>query len=341
MPKRLHKTRPNSPTPRGAFELGGQHIPAGSAQQIALPVTRAATGGMLTLDVLVVHGRQPGPVVWLSSAIHGDELNGIAINRRVLRSIDPALLRGTLLSVPVVNVFGLLNESRYLPDRRDLNRSFPGSKRGSLASQLAHLFASEVVGRSEFGIDLHTGSGGRTNLPQIRCDLDDATTRAAASAFRAPVTLHSALRDGSLRACARDLGVPVLLYETGEAGRFDPEGIRIGTAGVLRVLQHLKMCTLDSKQHPATKEPVVRSRGSHWERATRSGFCEMQSQLGDVVRPGQPMATIFAASGKEEGIVKASSAGIVIGLLSRALVHKGEAVAHIAELARPPTRSLA
>src|SRR5690606_9321990 len=162
------------------------------------------------------------------------------------------------------------------------------------------------------------------------------STRAAANACRARVTLHSVLRDGSLMACARDLGVSLLLYEPGEAGRFGPEEIRIATAGVLRVLQHLKMCTLDSAKHPVGKEPVVRSRDSHWERATRSGFCEMQAQLGDVVRPGQPLATIFAASGKEEGIVKATSAGIVIGLLSRALVHKGEAVAHIAELARPP-----
>ena len=199
-------TRRREPAGQPPLEIGGVQVAAGTRGRVDIPVARLPTGTWLTLPVSVIHGQSPGPTIWLSGTIHGDELNGIAIIREINRQADPKLLSGTILAVPIVNVFGLIIESRYLPDRRDLNRSFPGSKRGSLASQLAHLFVEQIVRRCDYGIDFHTGSGGRTNLPQIRCNLDDARTRELAEVFSAPLILNSKRRPGSLRAGAEPEG---------------------------------------------------------------------------------------------------------------------------------------
>jgi predicted deacylase len=314
---------------RPPFEINGISAPAGKLTEVELHVARLPTGMWMSLPVGVLHGRMPGPVIWVSAAIHGDELNGIPIIRHVLDRIDPKELSGTVLAVPAVNVFGLIQESRYLPDRRDLNRCFPGSKRGSSASQLAHLFMSEIVARCELGLDLHTGSGGRTNLPQLRCDLDQPETLRLAREFGAPVLVHARLRDGSLRAAARELGKTVLVYEAGEANRFDTDGIDTGVGGVLRVMKSLGMIPYGVE--PPVESPRV-SRSSSWVRAKRTGFCEMIVRLGAEVSEGDAVAVIFDALGRDRSLVKAKTAGILVGHVTSPIVHKGDAVAHIAEV---------
>ncbi len=314
---------------RPAFEINGVEAPAGRLTQVELRVARLPTGMWMAVPVGVLHGTRPGPVIWVSAAIHGDELNGVPIIRHVLDRIDPKRLAGTLLAVPTVNVFGLVQESRYLPDRRDLNRCFPGSKRGSSAAQLAHLFMTEVVARSELGLDLHTGSGGRTNLPQIRCDLDEPETLRLALEFGAPVLLHSRLRDGSLRAAARDEGKTVLVYEAGEASRFDMEAIGMGVDGVTRVMKSLGMIE-DEVTAPESASRVARKSG--WVRARRSGFCEMTGRLGDEVAKGDAIALIFDALGRARSVTKARTSGILIGHVTSPIVNRGDAIAHIAEL---------
>lgn len=317
------------PPERPPFQLGDHAIAAGSLERLELPVARLPTGTQLSLPVAVAHGVEPGPVVWVSSAIHGDELNGLAVIRSVLRQLNPRALRGTLIAVSVVNVFGIINASRYLPDRRDLNRSFPGSPRGPLAGQLAHLFIEQVARRSNVGIDLHTGSDGRTNLPQVRCDLEDPETRRLARAFGAPVILHASLRDGSLRAAARELGVPVLLYEGGEAHRFDRAAIEVGARGVLRVFASLGM--LEESLPELQLEPVEAHKSS-WIRARQAGFCDLKVELGQRIRKDQAVANIFDASGKREHQIKSKVEGIVIGRLQQALVHRGDALLNVAQI---------
>ena len=222
-----------------AFVIGNQNVEAGSRRSVDLPVSVLSNHTPMSLPIHVLHGARKGPVMFLSAAVHGDEIQGVEIIRRVLR--HPALtgLSGTLLAVPIVNAFGFLNHSRYMPDRRDLNRSFPGSDRGSLASLLADLFMREVVLRSQYGIDLHTAGLHRSNLPQIRVAPDEPELVELAEAFGAPVILISKLRDGTLRQCARDRNVKVLLYEGGEALRFDEVAIRAGVLGILRVMKTL------------------------------------------------------------------------------------------------------
>jgi len=316
---------------RDPFTIAGESIEAGATRRLELPVARLITQTQLHLPVIVVHGMEPGPVAWLSAAIHGDELNGTEIIRRVLAEIDPASFRGTLLAVPVVNVFGFLNQSRYLPDRRDLNRSFPGRSRGNLASRLAHLFTTEIVERAEFGIDLHTGSNQRTNLPQIRCDTEDERTRALAEAFAAPLTVHSRGARGTLRRAAARLGKPILLYEGGEPNRFDSFAIDYGIRGVVGVLRRAGMM-------PGTSEdvrPTTIVTETRWVRATRSGIVHLHVWLGDHVERRQQIGTLRGAYGERVGFLVAPRAGVVLGAATNPLVHQGEAVVHIACDVRP------
>ncbi|QSZ43129.1 succinylglutamate desuccinylase [Sulfurimonas aquatica] len=276
----------------------------------------------------VIRGKEDGPVVFISAAIHGDELNGIEIIRR-LRNLELLQgLKGTLILVPIVNIYGVMNQSRYLPDRRDLNRNFPGSDKGSLAARIADIFFNEIVKKCDLGIDLHTGSLHRSNLPQIRTNLDNKYTFRLATAFEAPVVLHSELRDGSLRAVAQDAGVPTLLYESGEALRFDEQSIRIGVKGIVNVLSANGMLP-DLLTTKSKKFPVV-ARSSQWLRATDSGIIRTVKALGDTVQEGEIMAYINEPLDDNIYEIVAPYDGIIIGKSEMPLIQEGDAVFHIA-----------
>jgi predicted deacylase len=267
--------------------------------------------------------------VWLSAAVHGDEINGVEIIRRVTRGLDARTIAGTVIAVPIVNVHGFLNGDRYLPDRRDLNRSFPGSPSGSLAARIANLFMTEIVSRCDVGIDLHTGSDHRTNLPHVRADLDDPETRKLAGAFGAPLMLHARVRDGSLRGAATERGATVLLYEGGEALRFDDEALSVGTDGVRRVLAELGMIDRDDSE----PRPVpIESRRSTWVRARRSGIVLLDAELGDVVQRGQLLGVIHDSVGKRLAGVTAPKVGVVVGRVQQPLVNQGDALVNLAEI---------
>jgi uncharacterized protein len=308
------------------FTISGVEVPPGKRARVEIPIAGMVTGGILSLPVEVRNGRRDGPTVWVNAAIHGDELNGIEAIRRVAGEVRADRLRGRVLFVPIVNLFGFLHQSRYLPDRRDLNRSFPGSPRGSLASRLAHLFLTEIVDRCQAGIDLHTGSDHRTNLPQVRGDLDDPAVRAMARAFGAPVAVHSAIRDGSLRAAGAQRGIPVLVYEGGGPHRFDPEAVERGARGVLGVLRHLGMLT--SVGEPTA--PPLEVRSTRWIRAGRSGLARMEVEMGRVVRKGERLGFIADSFGDAPAVLRAPVDGMIIGVSHQPVVHRGDAVANLA-----------
>lgn len=324
----------NHPAP---LTIGGHTVAPGRRRTFDIPMARLPTDTWLSLPVVVLNGRRAGPALFLSGAIHGDELNGVEIVRRVSTALDPRSLAGSIVAVPIVNVFGFVNESRYLPDRRDLNRSFPGSLRGPLAARMAHLFMQEVVTRCDYGIDLHTGSWSRTNLPQVRGDLRDPQVRRCAEAFGAAIMLHSRVRDGSLRQAATARGVHVLLYEGGEANRFDDFAIEAGVAGVLGVLRELGMWDGDGAEPRAT--PLATSK-SHWVRARRGGILRLDIGLGETVTAGQVLGSVADAFGTGVSKVRTRTEGIVIGHLRKPLVNQGDAVVHVAEDPSPPDRAL-
>ncbi len=292
-------------------------------------MARLPAGGSLSLPVDLMHGREPGPALFLSGAIHGDELDGVEITRRVLTRLDPARLAGTVVAVPIVNLPGLVAESRYLPDRRDLNRSFPGGARGSLAARLAHLFMREIADRCSHGIDFHCGSDDRENLPQVRANLDDEETRRLARAFAAPITIHAPAPAGSLRRAAVARGSRVLLYEGGEARRFTASAIRVGVQGTMRVLAALGMIDDDNGNH--TGADPLESRKRRWVRASRSGICILDVELGQRVRKGERLGEITNPLGTETAPVHSRASGVVIGRRIHPIVYQGEALVHIAE----------
>lgn len=313
---------------RAPFEIGNHSIKAGERGTLSLKLSGQSTYMPMSLPVHVIHGKQDGPVLFLSAAIHGDEINGIEIIRRIRHTKALSRLRGTLICVPIVNVFGFFNHTRYLPDRRDLNRSFPGSRHGSLASRLADLFAREVVDRSTHGIDLHTGANHRTNLPHIRADLDHPESARLARAFGAPVVVDANLRDGSLREYGMARGLPMLLYEAGEGLRFDSLSIRGGVRGILNVMRALEMLP---PRNP-TKKPVkaIESRASQWVRAPISGLLRIEMALGARVKTGQIIGRIADAIGDNEAAVESPVTGIIIGRSNNPVVNEGDALFHIA-----------
>ncbi|MEJ2576985.1 MAG: M14 family metallopeptidase [Gammaproteobacteria bacterium] len=316
---------------RADFEFAGQRIAPGSRATCEIPLAGLYTHTPVYMPAQIVHGRRDGPVAFVSAAVHGDEIKGAEIIRRLLRMPLLRRLHGTLIAVPIVNVFGFHNRSRYLPDRRDLNRSFPGSDTGSLAARLAHVFLHEVAARADLGIDLHTAAIHRENLPQIRADLNDPILVRLADAFGAPVTLHSASPEGSLRSAAARIGVPVMVYEAGEALRFDEASIRIGLRGVLNVLRMLRMIPAVKTRPP---RPAAVLRSSTWVRADQSGIVRTLVKVGGAVETGDTLALIADPFGEKEDSVLAPTAGVIIGRVTVPLVYEGEALFHIGKTRR-------
>ena len=309
-------------------DIGGIIVTPGERVTIELPVADLYTHTSLDMPIHIICGRYAGPRLFVSAAIHGDELIGVEIIRRLLRLKVLNRLRGTLIAVPIVNVHGFLDQSRYLPDRRDLNRSFPGSEKGSVAARLAHTFASEIVAKADFGIDIHSGAIHRANLPQIRANLDDAATMELARVFDVPVLINANVRDGSLRECAAERGIPTLLYEAGEALRFDEVGIRAGVRGVINVMRQLGMLS-PKKSKVRTLEPII-AKSTRWIRAPASGVVRCKLKLGQRVVRNDQVALISDPFGEVELEVLAPVSGIVIGLSRLPLAHEGDALVHLA-----------
>lgn len=328
----VRSTQPAPPDKAAPFELAGETVAPGSRRAFELPISRVSSGNEVCLPVRIIHGRKPGPVLFVSAAVHGDEITGVEIVRRLLRKISPKTLSGTLLCVPIVNVYGFVGNSRYLPDRRDLNRSFPGSPGGSLASQLAHLFRTEIIERSDFGIDLHSAAVHRMNLPQIRISAGCEKSEKLAFAFGAPAVITSGLREKSLRKIALDTGVEMLLYEAGEGLRFDDFSIRTGVNGIMRVMCAMEM--IHSKRLETPLPTPARSTRSTWVRAPRGGIANLTAHAGAIVSEGQPLAKVGDPSGSEEEIVRSPIDGIIIGHSTLPIVNQGDALIHVAEVKR-------
>lgn len=316
---------------REGFQIGSETVASGTRRTVNLPVSYLSDHTPVTMSAHVLHGRLNGPVIFISAGIHGDEVIGIEIVRRLLKTPNLKSLKGTLIVVPIVNAFGFINRSRYLPDRRDLNRSFPGSETGSLASRLADLFVREIVERSDLGIDLHSAAVHRTNYPQIRVSPDDEDARALADIFCAPVIMESNLREGSLRETAHRLGKKVMLYEAGEGLRFDEFSVRAGVAGIMRVLHHMGMIGSKGVSRPKAKPQFCPS--SKWLRAPMGGLLRTFRSDGDLVHEGDVMGSVSDPFGEQEKDIIAPFDGIIVGRAVLPVVNEGDAVFHLARVA--------
>ena len=313
---------------RPPFRLGRNEVAPGSRASLSLSLPAQSRYTPLSMPVHVIHGRKDGPTMFVNAAIHGDEINGIEIIRQLLKQKALNRLRGTLLCVPVVNIYGFQNHTRYMPDRRDLNRAFPGSEHGSLSSRVAYVFKKQIVDRSDYGIDLHTGSNHRTNYPHVRANMADAETARLARAFNTAVIVNASLRDGSLRGYAVEQNIPVLLYEAGEALRFDKLAVRAGVRGILNVLGAVGMLKREVKRRPHV---TLEAETSHWVRSSHSGLIRDVIRLGRRVEAGDRLAYVSDLLGDEQTEIKATREGVVIGRTNLPIVNEGDALFHVAE----------
>lgn len=327
------RSRPVRGPRRESFPIGGESIDPGSRQRVDLDIANPYGQAQVNMPVVVVHGRRSGPRLFVTAAVHGDEILGVEIIRRLLRMSLLRHLRGTLVAVPIVNVYGFLTHSRYLPDRRDLNRSFPGSPSGSLAARLAYVFTREILDRCTHGVDLHTAAAHRQNLPYLRAEMSDSETARLSRSFGAPVVLNTPLLDGSLRQAALARGIPMLVYEASEPHRFDEMAIRIGVRGILNTMRTLGMVDKVGAHRAQTRPMFARS--SQWVRASESGILRTAVQLGAHVRKRDVLGIIGDPVDDHEVDVLAPVTGVVIGRTGLPLVNGGDALFNIATFGKP------
>lgn len=307
------------------IRIQNENIGLGQHKFIDLEIARLPTYTEINLPVHVYRAPEDGPVMLLTGGLHGDEVNGIEIIRKMIGTQKIVPRKGTIIAMPLVNVYGFIQSSRGMPDGKDINRSFPGVKTGSLARMLAYVLMNQIIPQIDFGIDFHTGGASRSNYPQLRGVLTDERNMTIAKAFAAPFTLHSRLIDKSFRKAASNKGKPILVFETGEASRFDPVGINLGIEGALRVMDFYDMIT---ESPEISYEPKLFMK-SKWVRARKAGIFHAEVELGDAVKKSQALGFISDPFGNEYFTVKARREAHIIGLNNAPVVHKGDALMHV------------
>lgn len=305
---------------------GQVRIPPGTDREVKIVLSETYSGADIRIPVHVIRGAEPGPTVFLTAAVHGDEINGTGLIRSLIVDRPFDLRSGSLIMVPVINLLGFERHERYLPDRRDLNRCFPGSMRGSLASRMARVIFDEIVRRSDFGIDLHTAALRRTNVPNVRADMKNPKLAALARAFGAELIVSSKGPSGSLRQSATLAGCPTMILEAGEVWKVEPTIVEFGIRGVRNCLRHLGMI----EGEPSAPPYRVETDATHWVRAQFGGFLRFHVTPGDIVQKGDLLATNISLGGKRLNGVKAPRSGVVLGMTTLPSVAPGDPICHLA-----------
>jgi len=306
--------------------INGIETLPGETNKINVNVARLPSHSSIDVFLTVSKAKEPGPVLLLMGGLHGDEINGIEIVRRIIDQNHHIPTKGTIICMPILNIYGFIHFSRSVPDGKDVNRSFPGNKNGSLASRVAYYLMKDIIPKVDYGIDFHTGGSDRTNYPQIRCLLKDPVNTELAQAFHAPFTLNSPYRPKSLRQSAAKLGKKILVYEGGEAARFDEYAIQEGVNGALRVINHLGMADNDLPE-PTYPSRFIKS--SSWIRARVSGLLQAKVVYGEYVKKNQIVGEITDPFGEFKMKLKSPSEGYIIGLQNNPILHQGDAIIHI------------
>lgn len=308
----------------------GESIPAGSSKNVRLAIGESYSGLTVNIPIHVRRAEREGPVVFITAALHGDEINGTGAIRQLIQDTEFQLLKGSVIMVPVLNLISFDRHSRYLPDRRDLNRAFPGSASGSLASRMARKIFEELVMRSDFGIDLHTASVRRTNYPNVRGDMRDPKVRQIAKAFGSEIIIDGRGPQGALRREACNVGCPTIIMEGGEVWKVEPRIVEAAVLGVKNVLASLGM--IDHKVAEPHYQVVIRK--SKWIRAERGGFLHFHVKPGDIIEKGHPLATNTTLLGRERSTMTAPFDAVVTGMTTLPAVSPGEPICNLGKLPR-------
>ncbi|MCU0396595.1 MAG: succinylglutamate desuccinylase/aspartoacylase family protein [Cyclobacteriaceae bacterium] len=307
------------------IKIADQEIRPGEFKEIKINIARLPSHTLIDTPIYVSRGLEEGPILSLMAGMHGDEINGLEIVRRILDGSLHQPKRGTVICMPVVNVYGFLNFSRDVPDGKDVNRSFPGSKNGSLASRVAWHITHDIIPHIDYGVDFHTGGAMRTNYPQVRAMLSDEKNLELATAFNAPFTLDAPFRPNSLRKEASKKGKNIIVYEGGESLRFDQHAIEEGIAGTLRLMKHLNMIDWA----PEAKEESRFIWSSTWVRAKHAGLFQSLVQSGQLVHKGEWIGTITDPFGEFKEKILAPETAYVIGLNNIPVINAGDALMHL------------
>jgi predicted deacylase len=300
-------------------------IEPGEFKEININIARLPSHTQIDTPIYVYRSREPGPTLALMAGMHGDEINGMEIVRRILEQGYNKVSRGTVICMPIINVYGFLNYSREVPDGKDINRSFPGTKGGSLAARVAWHVTHDVLPNIDIGVDFHTGGAMRANYPQVRCVMKEEINVELAEAFHAPFTLDAPFRPHSLRLTAAKKGKHIIVYEGGESLRLDNDAIDEGVNGTLRLMKHLKM--IDKAPQPRVENKIIWS--SSWVRSRNAGLFQAAISCGDLIQKDQTVGTLTDPFGEFKERIKSPSMGYVVGLNNNPVVNAGDALVHI------------
>ncbi len=305
--------------------IAGESIRPGEFKEININIARLPSRTQIDTPIYVYRAPEDGPTLALTAGMHGDEINGMEIVRRIIDAGHRKVLRGTTVCMPIINVYGFLNYSRDVPDGKDVNRSFPGSRNGSLASRVAYHMTHSIIPFIDVGVDFHTGGAMRTNFPQVRCVMQDARNVELADAFHAPFTLDAPFRPHSLRQTAAKHGKNIIVYEGGESLRMDPHAIEEGVNGTLRLMKHLNM--IDWAPEPSVATKIIWN--TSWIRARTAGIFHPQVQAGDLIHKHQWIGDITDPFGESREQIKSSATGYVVGINNNPVVNAGDALLHL------------
>ncbi|MDT0606165.1 succinylglutamate desuccinylase/aspartoacylase family protein [Croceitalea rosinachiae] len=306
--------------------INGDEILPGQRKLVKINISRLPTGTLIDIPVHVFNSKKVGPTILLQAGLHGDEINGVETLRKMLENGDFKIDKGAVIVVPILNIFGFIHFSRDVPDGKDVNRSFPGRKTGSLASRIAYHYTNEILPQIDFGIDLHTGGGQRHNYPQVRYTLDDEISENIANTFNAPFYFPSKLITGSFRKAAHKMGKPIIVYEAGESMRFDDEGIERAIVGIKNVLSNYDML---SKTLESPKTVSVRFQSTKWVRASRAGMFIPIVKNGSAITKSQVLGVITDTFAKKSKKIKSPFDGYVFCINHQAVVNQGDALFHV------------
>ena len=306
----------------------GERIPFGESRDVELELGESYSSAAVRVPVHIRRAAEDGPVVFVTAALHGDEINGTGAVRQLIQDDDFELLRGSVIFVPVLNILAFERHSRYLPDRRDLNRAFPGSVSGSLANRIAHTIFEEIVYRSDYGIDLHTAAVRRTNYPNIRGDFTDPEVRRIAESFGSEIIVDGKGPKGSFRREASSAGCPTIILEGGEVWKVEPGIVESSVRGIKNVFRSLKM--LAGEAESPNYQVVIKQ--SKWIRAELGGFLQFHVLPGDVVAKDQPLATNTTLLGRERSMLYSPFDAVVIGMTTLPAISPGEPICNLGKL---------
>lgn len=304
--------------------INGSTVEPGQKKLLRIEIARLPTGTLIDIPVHVFNSKKPGPTVLVQAGLHGDEINGVETLRRMLENNDFEISKGAVIVVPILNVFGFIHFSRDVPDGKDVNRSFPGSRTGSLASRIAYHYTQEILPQIDFGLDLHTGGGQRHNFPQMRFTEGDEIGQRLATLFNAPFSFPSKLISGSFRKAAHKMGKPIAVYEAGESMRFDEKSIAVGIQGVKNVLKGMKL--VSGRKESAQSVSLEYRK---WLRAPRAGMFIPEIENGGEMKKGQVIGMVTDTFAKKHKKIKAPFDGYVICINHQAVVNQGDALFHV------------